>query len=83
MYTIYTKFVSWRQLRSVTLVMMILLVLLLTTAASASAVNDQLMWVTVCHTQPGQAGNPQTMVLYWSALDKCLSSFNDFIGPCP
>ena len=60
----------------------ITLLLLLVTAVSANSINDQLMWITVCHTPLGDPDNAQTMVIYWSALDKCLSHFGDYIGAC-
>jgi hypothetical protein len=63
--------------------LVILLGLMLTNIVSANSLNDELMWITVCHTPPDNPEVSQTMVLYWSALDKCLSHFGDFIGSCP
>jgi len=83
MYTIYTNIVTWQYLRLLMLGVVFLLILLSTTAGSALAVDDSLKWATICHMQPGQTGEPQTMMLAWSAVDKCLSYFGDSIGPCP
>ena len=83
MHAIYTKIVSWQYLRLVTLGAVFLLILLSTTAESAMAVDESLKWATICHWQPGHGGEPQTMMLAWSAVDKCLSFFGDTIGPCP
>ena len=82
MYAFYTKLVSWQYLRLFTLGALFLLILLSTTAGSALAVDENLKWATICHLQPGQGGEPQTMMLAWSAVDKCLSFFGDTIGPC-
>lgn len=74
---------SWRRVWTV-LALLILFSLVLTTVVSANAIRyDEMMWTTICHSQPSQLDGPQTMVIYWSALDKCLSFFNDFIGACP
>ena len=83
MYTLYTKLVSWQYLRLFTLGALFLLILLSTTAGSALAVDASREWATICHWQPGQGDEPQTMQLAWSAVDKCLSFFGDTIGPCP
>ena len=83
MYTIYTKIVSWQYLRLFMLSAVFLLILLSATSGSALAVDESLKWATICHWQPGQAGEPQTMVVYWSAVDKCLSFFGDTLGSCP
>ena len=83
MYAIYIKIVSWQYLRLFVLGAVFLLILLSTTAGSALAVDEGLQWATICHIQPGQSGEPQTMTLAWSAVDKCLSFFGDSIGPCP
>jgi hypothetical protein len=77
----YVDFRWWRLFMTTTL--MLLLVLVMVTGASANQVPEDLMWVTVCHTPVDQSESAQTMVLYWSAVDKCLSTFNDFLGPCP
>lgn len=82
MYAFYTKIVSWQYLRLCILGTVFLLILLSTTAGSALAVDESLQWATICHMQPGQSGEPQTMMLAWSAVDKCLSFFGDTIGPC-
>ena len=63
--------------------MVILLFLFLVTVVSANGLSEQLSWVTICHHPPGDPENAQTMVIYWSALDKCLSYFGDFMGACP
>lgn len=39
-------------------------------------------WVTVCHVPPGHPEAAQTMQITWSALDKCLSYFADYMGQC-
>lgn len=76
-----TRVWFWRRPLAAT-VLVTLLFLLLVTVVSANSASDQLMWVTVCHN-PLDPENAQTMVVYWSALDKCLSHFGDFLGACP
>lgn len=83
MYAFYVKLVTWQYLRLVTLGAIFLLILISNTAGSAMAVDESLKWATICHWQPGQSGEPQEMLLAWSAVDKCLSFFGDTIGPCP
>ncbi len=63
-------------------ILVIILFLLMVTAVSANSINEQLMWVTVCHHPPGHPEQPQTMIVYWSILDQCLSYFGDTIGSC-
>ncbi len=70
----------WLLLAAITVVIAVGLILATTTSADNAF--DRLELVTICHVQPGQTGSPQTMTIYWSALDKCLSHFNDTIGPC-
>lgn len=72
----------WRRPLAVALLVAILLMVMVT-AVSANSLNEPLTWVTICHVQPGQTEVAQTMSIYWSALDKCLSYFNDFVGACP
>lgn len=72
----------WRRSPAI-VAMAMLLFLVVMTAVSANMINEQLMWATVCHTPPGSPESAQTMVIYWSALDKCLSHFGDFMGACP
>ncbi len=76
------KGVKFRRRLMALAVLVLLLFLLLINVNSANGMND-LMWVTVCHTPPGHPEQAQTMVVYWSALDKCLSFFGDTIGACP
>ena len=68
MYTIYTNIVTWQYLRLLIVGTVFLLILLSVTSGTALAVDESLKWVTICHMQPGQTGESQTMVLYWSAL---------------
>ena len=77
----YTIF--WRR-PLMTLVLVIVLSLLLTTAASAISPMEMedLQWVTICHQAPTQGYIPQTMTIYWSVLDTCLTEFDDYIGAC-
>lgn len=63
-------------------VLVILLFLILVTAVSANSLNDPA-WVTICHHPPGHPEQAQTMVVYWSILDTCLSYFGDTMGACP
>jgi len=77
-----TRVMFWRRPLAI-IVLVILLFMLLITAVSANGLSEELMWVTICHHPPGDPENAQTMVIYWSALDKCLSYFGDFMGACP
>ncbi|GAB4434143.1 MAG: hypothetical protein Kow0031_15820 [Anaerolineae bacterium] len=80
---IFARFQSWRRVGTV-LVLLMLFSFILTSVVSANAIgNEAWMWSTVCHFQPNQLENPQTMVIYWSALDKFLTVFADFLGTCP
>jgi hypothetical protein len=65
-------------------ILLILLSLMLTSLVSANGPNEEMMWVTICYTPPGHPEDAQTMVVYWSALDKWLCCFDDLLlGPCP
>lgn len=72
-----------RLLRRLSIIAAILAVMLIVSAASANGLDERLLWVTICHTPPGEPENAHTMVIYWSALDKCLSHFGDVMGSCP
>jgi hypothetical protein len=79
MKSIITNF--WRR-PLITLVLIFVLSLLLTTAASANSPMEELQWVTICHKAPTMGDSPQTMTIYWSVLDTCLTEFDDYIGAC-
>jgi hypothetical protein len=70
---------SWRYA-----VLLLLLSLMLTSLVSANGPNEGVEWVTICYTPPGHPEDAQTLVVYWSSLDKWLCCFTDtLLGPCP
>lgn len=80
---IFAKIQSWRRVWTV-LALLMLFSLIMTSVVSANAIgNEAVVWTTLCHFQPNQLDNPQTMVIYWSALDKFLTVFADYMGSCP
>ncbi len=83
MSAIFAKVQSWRRVWTV-LALLVLFSMIMTTVVSANAIGTEaVMWTTLCHFQPNQLETPQTMVIYWSALDKFLTVFTDFMGTCP
>ena len=64
-------------------ILLILLGLMLTNLVSANSIDEELLWVTICHIPPEHPEDAQTLVVYWSAFDKYLCHYNCILGPCP